>query len=78
MDGALHFFLYSFTFCWDIRGVMKTKQMTTRHFVILENGIIIEGIHPVGSLIPTQWGPRKVVSQHVETFDATPDCPHGC
>ena len=28
---------------------------------ILENGYVYDGPLPLGAVIPTQWGPRKVV-----------------
>lgn len=50
-----------------------------RHaYSLLENGTAVAGLFPIGTVFNTQWGPRKVVSTHVEILDITPDCPPGC
>ena len=46
-------------------------------YAILENGHRVEGNFKVGNYVSTQWGWRKVVSNHSETIDTAPTEPAG-
>jgi hypothetical protein len=62
----------------NYKAMQSAVSTHRRAYSILENGTAVSGLFAIGTVFNTQWGPRKVVSTHVEILDITPDCPHGC
>ena len=42
--------------------------MTTLSYSLLSNGNLIAGLFPIGSLIQTQWGPRRVIAHEIHSI----------
>ena len=46
----------------------KINPMTTLSYSLLSNGNLIAGLFPIGSLIQTQWGPRRVIAHEIHSI----------